>query len=57
LVSAGPSSSLSRVDALRNAMLSLVDGPGAIDKVSGRMLYSYAHPIFSAPFSLAGDGG
>ena len=50
-------SSLSRGDALRSAMLSLIDGPGAIDRVSGRVLYSYAHPIFWAPFSLVGDGG
>ena len=48
--------SLSRADALRASMLSLIDGPGAVDKDSGTTLYSYAHPIFWAPFILVGDG-
>jgi len=25
--------------------------------MGGRMVFSYAHPIFWAPFSLVGDGG
>jgi hypothetical protein len=37
-------------------MLSLIDGPGAIDPATQQATYSYAHPI-SAPFSLVGDGG
>ena len=48
--------SISRAEALRQSMLSLIDGAGAVDKGSGRVLYSYAHPIFWAPFSLVGDG-
>jgi CHAT domain-containing protein len=48
--------SLSRAAALREAELALIDGPGAQD-ASGRTLFSYAHPIFWAPFSLVGDGG
>jgi CHAT domain-containing protein len=48
--------SISRAEVLRQSMLSLIDGPGAVDEVSGRVLYSYSHPIFWAPFSLVGDG-
>jgi CHAT domain-containing protein len=47
---------LSRAAALHQAELALIDGPGAVDG-SGRTVYSYAHPIFWAPFSLVGDGG
>ena len=49
--------SLSRAQALRQAMLALIDGPGAIDTKTGKAVFSYAHPIFWAPFSLIGDGG
>jgi CHAT domain-containing protein len=42
--------SLSRAQALRRAELALIDGPGTPQ-------FSYAHPIFWAPFSLVGDGG
>ncbi len=41
---------LGRAEALRQAELALIDGPGAPQ-------FSYAHPIFWAPFSLVGDGG
>ena len=47
---------LSRAEALRQAMLGLMDGPGYVD-AQGRTVFSYAHPIFWAPFSLVGDGG
>ena len=47
---------LGRAEALRQAELALIDGPGAQD-ASGRTLFSYAHPLFWAPFSLVGDGG
>jgi CHAT domain-containing protein len=48
---------MARSEALRQAMLSLIDGPGRTDPATGRTLFSYAHPIFWAPFSLVGDGG
>lgn len=48
---------LTRAQALRRSMLSLIDGPGFTDQQSGKALFSYAHPIFWAPFSLVGDGG
>jgi CHAT domain-containing protein len=47
---------LSRAEALRQAMVALMDGPGALDD-AGRVLYSYAHPLFWAPYSVIGDGG
>jgi CHAT domain-containing protein/tetratricopeptide (TPR) repeat protein len=49
--------SLTRAEALRQAMLALIDGPGYIDAMTGKAVFSYAHPIFWAPFSLIGDGG
>jgi CHAT domain-containing protein len=30
--------------------------PGAIDD-AGHTIYSYAHPLFWAPYSVIGDGG
>jgi CHAT domain-containing protein len=49
-------SDLSRAQALRQSMLTLMDGKGLVDE-RGRTVFSYAHPIFWAPFSLVGDGG
>ena len=36
-------------------MLKLVDEGGY--EAEGRLVFSYAHPIFWAPFILVGDGG
>ena len=47
---------ISRAEALRQAMVALIDGPGLVDE-EGRSLFAYAHPIFWAPFTLVGDGG
>ena len=48
-------SNISRAEALRLTRLQLIDkGTG---KVSGKATFSYAHPIFWAPFTLVGDGG
>lgn len=46
---------MTRAEALRQAELDLIDGPGYSS--DGRPVFSYAHPIFWAPFSLVGDGG
>jgi CHAT domain-containing protein len=46
---------LSRAEALRQAELALIDGPGFAP--DGKPLFSYAHPIFWAPFVVIGDGG
>jgi CHAT domain-containing protein len=48
--------SLSRSEALRQSMMALIDGPGSVD-AEGRTGYTYAHPLFWAPFTVIGDGG
>ncbi|MCG6916265.1 MAG: tetratricopeptide repeat protein, partial [Deltaproteobacteria bacterium] len=48
---------LSRARALRNSMLELIDGPGLKDDANGKIVASYAHPIFWAPFVIVGEGG
>lgn len=47
---------LSRAQALRSAMLTVMQGK-SIDPATGKAEYSYAHPLFWAPYSLVGDGG
>ena len=47
--------SLSRSQALRKSMLDLIDGPGFIDKETGKIVASDAHPFFWAPFIVIGD--
>jgi CHAT domain-containing protein len=44
-----------RAEALRQAELALIDGPGYA--ADGKTFFSYAHPIFWAPFAVIGDGG
>jgi CHAT domain-containing protein len=48
--------SISRGEALRQAMMALLDGPGAVNR-SGHSIFSYAHPLFWAPYTIIGDGG
>jgi CHAT domain-containing protein len=43
-----------RAEALRQSILFLIDKGSYIDPVSGKMAFSYAHPIFWAAFSLVG---
>jgi CHAT domain-containing protein len=50
------SPALGRAAALQQAMLGLIDGDGLVD-AQRKTVFSYAHPIFWAPFSLVGDGG
>ena len=47
---------MSRAEALRQAMMALLDGGGFNDD-SGKLLFIYAHPLFWAPYTLIGDGG
>ncbi len=47
---------LSRAEALRQAMVALMDAPGYRGR-GGEVLFAYAHPLFWAPYSLIGDGG
>ncbi|MBM3568671.1 MAG: CHAT domain-containing protein, partial [Alphaproteobacteria bacterium] len=48
--------SLGRARALRGAMLAMIDGEPALDPRSGAPAFSYAHPLFWAPFTLIGHG-
>jgi CHAT domain-containing protein len=47
---------LTRGEAMRQAMLALIDGPGYLGS-DGKTEFSYAHPLFWAPYSIIGDGG
>lgn len=47
---------LTRGEALRQAMMALMDGPGYADP-DGKTEFAYAHPLFWAPYSIIGDGG
>ncbi len=47
---------LARSEALRQAMMALVDGPGYVGS-DGNTVFDYAHPLFWAPYSIIGDGG
>ena len=46
----------SKARALRHAMRELISS-GSFKDEKRKMLFSYAHPIFWAPFTLVGDGG
>jgi CHAT domain-containing protein len=48
---------LSRAGALRKSMLELIDGPGLKDDTTGKIVASYAHPMFWAPFFIFGESG
>ena len=43
-------------NALREARLHMVDN-GVQKDAQGTPVFSYAHPIFWAPFTIVGDGG
>jgi CHAT domain-containing protein len=47
--------SLSRARALQKSALALIDGPGLKDHASGKIVASYAHPLFWAPFIIVGE--
>ena len=46
---------LTRGEALRQAMMALVDGPGFLGS-DGKPEFAYAHPLFWAPYTIIGDG-
>ena len=48
---------VSRAEALRQSMLALIDRNGPVDAKTGKPRYSFAHPVFWAPFTVVGDGG
>lgn len=45
----------SRAQAVREASQALIDSPGYLDPQTKKLLYSYAHPMFWAPYTLIGD--
>jgi CHAT domain-containing protein len=47
---------ITRGEALRQAMVALMDGKGYTD-ASGNTEFTYAHPLFWAPYTIIGDGG
>ena len=47
---------LPRSEALRQAMVALMDGAG-LKSGNGETIFSYAHPMFWAPYSIIGEGG
>lgn len=47
---------VTRGEALRQAMMALVDGPGYLNS-DGKTEFAYAHPLFWAPYTIVGDGG
>jgi CHAT domain-containing protein/tetratricopeptide (TPR) repeat protein len=47
---------LTRAEALRLAMMALMDGPGYVG-ADGKTEFAYAHPLFWAPYTIIGDGG
>ena len=53
----GADPNLTRAKALQQTMTAMIDGPGFVDPKTNRVVFSYAHPIFWAPFTLVGDGG
>ncbi|MDO8933836.1 MAG: CHAT domain-containing protein [Rhodocyclaceae bacterium] len=46
---------ITKAEALRQSMLALANGPGALDPKTGKADFSYAHPLFWAPFVIVGD--
>jgi len=48
---------VNRAQVLQQTMNWLIDQGSFVDTKSGKPVFSYAHPIFWAPFTLIGDGG
>jgi CHAT domain-containing protein len=48
---------MTRAEALKQASIAVMDAPGATDPNTGKALFSYAHPLFWAPYVLVGDPG
>lgn len=48
---------LSRAEALREAMLEMIQKGEIVEPGTGKAVFAYAHPIFWSPFAIVGDGG
>jgi CHAT domain-containing protein len=49
--------SLSHSQAHRKSMLHLIDNERVVDPATGKIVASYAHPLFWAPFTIVGESG
>jgi len=49
--------SLTRARALQDTLKWMIDKAALRDPQTGAVLFTYAHPVFWAPFALVGDGG
>jgi CHAT domain-containing protein len=49
--------SLSRAWALQKSIIKLIEDPGMKDHTTGKIVASYAHPFFWAPFIIVGESG
>lgn len=47
---------ISRARALQKAMINLIDKENLVDDATGKIVASYAHPLYWAPFIIVGDG-
>lgn len=47
----------SRAQALQDTINALIDSGAYVEPQNQQVVFSYAHPIFWAPFTLVGDGG
>ncbi len=47
---------IGKAEALRQAMTTLIDD-GGFEDGQGRIVFSFAHPLFWAPFTVVGEGG
>jgi CHAT domain-containing protein len=48
---------LSRAQALQKSMINMIDKETLKDDATGKIVASYAHPLFWAPFVIVGDPG
>jgi CHAT domain-containing protein len=48
---------LPRARLLRKSILDVLDGPGLQDNATDKIVATYAHPLFWAPFVIVGDSG
>jgi CHAT domain-containing protein len=45
-----------KAGAMQQSIIDLIDSPGLLDGQNGKVVASYAHPFFWAPFVVVGDG-
>ncbi len=46
---------IGKAEALRQSVITMADSGGFKDLKSGKLSYTYAHPLFWAPFTMVGD--